>query len=366
MASFRKAKSGCSTGCFPVSGDAPICLMTCPMCGKAQPCAHSRSNAAVALDSGVLPSHQEVESRADQMYWRQEIVARVQQHRARRRRRFDADASLELNFPAPKEEAISAEASQQAAPANAPTPPVARVGRDDAAGAADRFSQNTVMPPAQQRNIIRFPRNVLPETALAVRPFVDELELAEPAPETPRILDAPEARQMELLYAFTDIALEESTPGREELDLPPQPATLHQRAVAALVDGVIVLAGAALFTAAFVEMSGASVQGRAASLGAAAVIGILWLLFQHIFLVYGRGTPGMRSAGLEVCNLAGERPSRFARRSRGPATMISALSLGVGFVWAFIDEDTLGWHDRISGTYMRSSTQRSAISNRLR
>jgi uncharacterized RDD family membrane protein YckC len=294
-----------------------------------------------------------VESRADQIYWRQEVVTRVQQHRARRRRRFDADASLELNFPAPKEEVVADQASQQAASESAPAAP-ARVDGDDAARAGDRSSRNIAAPPAEPRKIIRFPRIVGPETALAVRPFVDELELAEPAPETPRILDAPEPRQMDLLYAFTDIELEESASVREDLDLPPQPAPLYQRALATLVDGVIVLTGAAIFTAAFVEMSGASLQGRAASLGAAAVVGIFWLLFQHIFLVYGRGTPGMRSAGLELRNLAGERPSRFARCSRGPATMISALSLGVGFVWAFIDEDTLGWHDRISGTYMRS------------
>jgi hypothetical protein len=46
--------------------------------------------------------------------------------------------------------------------------------------------------------------------------------------------------------------------------------------------------------------------------------------------------------------------------------MMSALSLGVGFVWALVDEDTLGWHDRISGTYMRRSTQHSAVSTQPR
>jgi uncharacterized RDD family membrane protein YckC len=297
-----------------------------------------------------------VESRADQIYWRQEIVTRVQQHRARRRRRFDADASLELNFPA--QDTVAEEASPPATSENPTNQPVTRVDRDEVAVAGDRFSRSVAPLPAEPK-IIRFPRIAPPETALTIRPFVDELELAEPSPEAPRILDAPEAQQLDLLYDFTDIQLEESAPG-EDLDLPPQPAPLLQRALATFVDGVIVLAAAGVFAAAFVEMSGATLsRGRTASLGAAIVIAILWLLFQYIFLVYGRGTPGMLGAGLEVCNFAGERPSLFARRSRGLATLMSALSLGVGFVWALVDEDTLGWHDRISGTYMRSSRQHS-------
>jgi len=334
------------------------------MCGKAQPCVHSRSNAAVALDAGAIPSPREVESRADQIYWRQEIVARVQQHRARRRRRFDADASLELNFPALEREAVADEACPPAAPENPPNLPAAWVDRNEVELAGDRFARSVAPPPAEPK-IIRFPRTAPPEAALAVRPFVDELELAEPAPETPRILDAPEAQQLDLLYDFVDLQLDESAPGREDLDLPPQPAPLHRRAWATLVDGVIVLAAAGIFATAFVEMSGASLRGRTASVGAAVVVGIFWLLFQYIFLVYGRGTPGMLSVGLEVCNFAGERPSLFARGSRGLATTMSALSLGVGFVWALVDEDTLGWHDRISGTYMRS-TQHSAVSTQLR
>jgi uncharacterized RDD family membrane protein YckC len=295
-----------------------------------------------------------VASEADQIYWRQEIVARVQQHRARRRRRFDADASLDLNFPAHDTVAKTvAEEARQAPSENPPDLPAVRVDRNEAALAGDRFPRSVAPLPAEPK-IIRFPRIVPAKAAVAVRPFVDELELAEPAPETPRILDAPEAQQLDLLYDFTDIELEESAPGGEYLDLPPQPAPLLQRALATVVDGAIVLAGAAVFAGAFIEMSGASLQGRTASLGIAVVVGILWLLFQYIFLVYGRGTPGMLSAGLEVCNLAGERPSLFARRSRGLATLMSALSLGVGFVWALVDEDRLGWHDRISGTYMRS------------
>jgi hypothetical protein len=28
------------------------------------------------------------------------------------------------------------------------------------------------------------------------------------------------------------------------------------------------------------------------------------------------------------------------------------MSLGLGFAWAFLDEDRLAWHDRISHTFL--------------
>ena len=31
--------------------------------------------------------------------------------------------------------------------------------------------------------------------------------------------------------------------------------------------------------------------------------------------------------------------------------ILSAVSLGLGFAWAFFDEDTLCWHDRMTRTY---------------
>ena len=36
--------------------------------------------------------------------WRQEVISRVQQHRARRRKRFDPNATMDLNFAAELED----------------------------------------------------------------------------------------------------------------------------------------------------------------------------------------------------------------------------------------------------------------------
>jgi len=71
----------------------------------------------------------------------------------------------------------------------------------------------------------------------------------------------------------------------------------------------------------------------------------------------------MRAVGLELCAFDGEAAAIRARRNRAFAATLSALSVGLGFLWAFVDEDTLGWHDRISETYLKSSSQHSALSN---
>jgi hypothetical protein len=40
-------------------------------------------------------------------------------------------------------------------------------------------------------------------------------------------------------------------------------------------------------------------------------------------------------------------------RGRILAVLLSACPLGLGFVWAALDEDRLTWHDRISRMYLR-------------
>src|SRR6266481_4515005 len=54
MASFPKAKPGCLLGLLPrFSGELTIRPMTCPVCGKPYPCAHSRRNTAALLDPEI-------------------------------------------------------------------------------------------------------------------------------------------------------------------------------------------------------------------------------------------------------------------------------------------------------------------------
>ncbi len=44
--------------------------------------------------------------------------------------------------------------------------------------------------------------------------------------------------------------------------------------------------------------------------------------------------------------------TRRLRRWRVLASYLSAVSLGMGYAWVFLDEDSLCWHDRITHTYL--------------
>jgi uncharacterized RDD family membrane protein YckC len=293
----------------------------------------------------------------------------VQQHRARRRKSGDANA-LELDFTT--EEPYSFAAEPEGYPMSAPP---------------ERFSEIVVKPDAPK--IIRFPR-----PAAMQPPAVDEVrmdELSTPAAEaprieTPRILDAPElengflesdfvvemeavpaapftaepfsskpAEQMQLLPSFADIRLEpEASRLTDELDVVPRAAPLSQRAVAGMVDAAIVFIASGVFALTFLELAEETPQSRLTMVCALVVGGVFWLVFQYLFLIYGRRTPGMKLAQLELCTFAGKPAPQFARQSRALASALSGFAIGLGYFWAFIDEDRLGWHDRISQTCLRS------------
>ena len=352
---FEKQSGLLGRTAFPPLASSEIRTMTCSVCGSSYPCLHGHSLDPDKEDTKAegIPSPPQ-----DQLYWRQEVISRVAQHRARRRRRADPNASLALAFP---DETLS----QAPGPGLADAPPAA------------------ALPGVKPPKIIRFPRMapvpIAEEPASA--PSSDEL-----AQDPPRILDAPEAEQMELLPSYASIRLDEDEehedetgwgrgtcnrnetgsslgqPFRPDMDLPPQPATISRRLASALIDAVVLLVAAGLFGLIFAELSKVALRPRVMLLSAVVVSLALGALFQFIFLVYGRGTPGMRGASLELCAFDDSEPAGFARRCRVLAIVLSVLSLGLGFAWVLVDEDTLSWHDRISGTYLRSSTQHSAVS----
>jgi uncharacterized RDD family membrane protein YckC len=283
-----------------------------------------------------LSSAEELDDLQDS-FWRDEVVSRLQQHRARRRRRSDPDASMELDF---QEEPVSVSSQREA-----PTLPVQRP------------------PKLEPPKIIEFPRpaaatprsqSPAPQIKTA-RP--EDLELAEPVIKAPRILDAPEPppEQMELLPAFADIQLaaEDALRG-QDFDLPIQPAAIAFRAFAGLVDLLLVVAATALFVFGFMPFAKGVPQPRITMLFGLLISGSLWLIYQYVFLVYSRETPGMQLAQLELCTFTGEPAPVSVRRWRAIASALSAVAVGLGFVWACVDEDTLGWHDRITQTHLKS------------
>jgi uncharacterized RDD family membrane protein YckC len=280
----------------------------------------------------------------EQPQWRNEVSSRLRQHRARKRGEKFSD-SMELDFPAP---------------ATSPT-------------------EASPKPARRLPKIIRFP-SVDPERDLSSRmPFETAgnhawQNLQSQASDAPRILDADEApapvdahaqdkppEQMQLLPSFDDIQLDAS---EHRVAAAPenaaQAAPLRLRAIAAGVDAGLVLFAAIIFGITFREAADGLPQAKLAPLFALAVVGSLWMLYQYVFLVHSSGTPGMFLSQLELVTFDGKRPHALSRRCRALACAISAGSLGLGYGWAFIDEDQLGWHDRMTQTLLRESSQEVA------
>jgi uncharacterized RDD family membrane protein YckC len=314
--------------------------------------------------------------------WRREIVSRVQQHRARRRRAADPNA-LELDFSADTPYSFGTEQQDGAMP-----PPPERFHEI----VIPQSMVKPVMGRPEPPKVIRFPRTQPARIPTVEEVMLDELEQAAPAPESPRIIEAydvapietdlepiesmeiepvvrPSLRgqQMELLPSFDDIQLEpEEARTDHDDEVIPRPAPLGQRCVSGVVDAGLVFIATGAFAITFLELAEEMPQSRMTLVCLLAAAGIFWLLFQYIFLTYRRATPGMRMAQLELCTFEGKATTMFDRQTRAAASALSAFSVGLGYAWALVDEDRLGWHDRISQTHLRPafSHQPSALSQR--
>ena len=119
------------------------------------------------------------------------------------------------------------------------------------------------------------------------------------------------------------------------------------------VDAFIMLAGLAVFSAPVFYLASPVILTKPVLLAWALCALLLLTFYQSIFLFYSAGTPGMRAAGLILTDFSGAPPSRGIRVTRAFALVLSFAALCLGLIWAFIDEDRLGWHDRITHTYLR-------------
>ncbi|WP_433975131.1 RDD family protein [Tunturiibacter lichenicola] len=230
-------------------------------------------------------------------------------------------------------------------------------------------------------NLIEFPRQlVAPRKA---RPRLAEGPLREDADHAPataqlRIFEveadqistapvvestAPEWSSI-LLAAHPVAAPVETAEAPFLAELPPQTAPLNLRLMATIVDGCVVTATLLIFIGVFAitvgKLSGPAspmvpqITLQTAAIGAAGTLAVLTLLYQLLFFTFSDATPGMRYARIGLCTFSDDNPTRSAMRRRIFAVILAACPLGIGFLWAWLDDDGLGWHDRISRMYQRS------------
>ncbi|MGH9528425.1 MAG: RDD family protein [Terriglobales bacterium] len=279
--------------------------------------------------------------------WRQEVSARLTKYQARRRAKEPRYPSLQLKFETQETWRSSAAVELCSSPiSNTPLPAERAPVTSTSQPAIPRptFPSPPVESPSR---VIEFPRSS------TVAPNHSE-ELAEPVFVRPRIMEAPELVPAApalggILIEPVDAPASEKRPGFE---MPLQAARMATRLAATLIDALIVFAGVALFACIFWRVTGLIPSMRAAApiLGVLSVI--LWSGSQYLLVVYCGVTPGLKLARLRLSHFDGSPVPRKMRRWRVLASILSGVSLGLGYAWSFLDEDQLCWHDRITRTYI--------------
>ena len=242
----------------------------------------------------------------------------------------------------------------------------------------DPYFDELTAPEPIAANLIEFPRQLVASRKARPRraegPLLDDPRSAESVAQL-RIFEV-QADQMSAAPANESVTPEwtsimlgalpaaEAEPtlwGELSPTLVPQTAPLSLRVMSGLVDGAIVMVGTLVFAAAAIKTDALLSHGAYLQLslpfaagsfaGALVVLATIYLLLSFTF---GDSTAGMRYARIGLCTFGDENPSRQAMRRRIFAMALSAVPVGLGFLWACVDEDRLGWHDRMSRMYQRA------------
>ena len=292
--------------------------------------------------------------------WRDELSARLTRYRTRRKAPPPRYPSLRLPFegndPANRASSITRYAGDSAfESASNHALALDSSAIPDMPGAAQHeippAIETRAIPEPQARSgakIIEFPGFAWGPPA----PPADQL--AEPVFDRPRILEVPEVAPPPPALGGITIEPAEQEPAEKRLgiDIPLQSAPLGLRLGASLVDWLIIAAASVLFGFIFWKVT-AFRPPRIQMIGLVAGIpALFWAAYQYLLIVYAANTPGLSLTGLKLARFDGTPTNRSLRRWRVLAAWLSAVSLGMGYLWLFLDEDVLCWHDRITHTYL--------------
>jgi uncharacterized RDD family membrane protein YckC len=123
------------------------------------------------------------------------------------------------------------------------------------------------------------------------------------------------------------------------------------RLQAAAIDAVFLTLGLAAAGATFYLMGGRfalTTQSLVPCGVAAAAIGVFYHLF---WCVLGRESAGTHCLGLRTLTFDGHQPTWQQRVARFVLACFSVGAVGIGALWALIDDEGLTWHDHITGTF---------------
>jgi uncharacterized RDD family membrane protein YckC len=317
-------------------------LMDCPTGGEA---AASQPDSCVENDAAQQAAAAGIASlELDAEYWRREVASRLERYRARRKPRGPRYPSLRLPFDS-SDNWLPVSGSALAMSATVPRELTQEDQQQSTPQPVD-LHPAIIEEPDLFTNVIEFPRS-------AAVPVYHANELAEPIFERPRIVEAPEI--LPPPPALGGMLLEPARNGeadrRTSADSILPSASLPRRMLAGLLDALVLVAALAGFGAIFVWLNPERPPMPVQATAVFVVAALLWAAYEFLFMVYTGSTPGLRLAGLRLVRFDGLPARRGLRRWRVLASYVSAFSLGLGYLWSVLDEDSLCWHDRITRTH---------------
>jgi uncharacterized RDD family membrane protein YckC len=312
-------------------------------------CAAFAATDALLKSGGLTPE-------ADS-FWKDEVAARLSHYRARRKPRPPKYPSLRLKFDPTDRKSDPEVRSNTFGNVPATRESVAFL---DAEGSSSIPCADATPPdilpspifPAETARIIEFPRSYY--TAEVPPPPTGD-ELADPVLDRPRIVEVPDMDMPAPALGGIIIEPDEPEPERRPgFEIPLQTASKGRRLMASGCDAGIVLGACTLFGYIAFRIAGDLGAAPITTVGtlACVLVVLFWSAYQYLLLTYAGTTPGLQICHLRLCQFDGSAVDRRRRRWRVIASILSGLSLGLGYAWCFLDEDALCWHDRITRTYL--------------
>jgi uncharacterized RDD family membrane protein YckC len=138
-------------------------------------------------------------------------------------------------------------------------------------------------------------------------------------------------------------------------------APLMARVMAGVYDALVMLAAFAVMAVAYALMTrnlDASPVPESAlgwSIYGALMLAVV-AFYRSLFILVGADSPGMQWAGLRLVTFDGDAPTAHHRWMRVAWGAFSVLPLGLGLLWALVDQERLTWHDLLSKTFPSPDT----------
>lgn len=133
-------------------------------------------------------------------------------------------------------------------------------------------------------------------------------------------------------------------------------APLPARIMAGVFDGLVMTGAFGLMALAYAVVTrNLGANPLPESLVGWVIYGVLALavvvFYRSLFILAGGDSPGMRWAGLRLVTFDGDVPTVHERFMRVAWGAFSVLPLGLGLLWAVLDQERLTWHDLLSKTF---------------